>query len=195
MNTYLQSKKMKRLFTLLAFAASLICGTHCKANCNSNMNNITTDEKILFINGSPNAQGNTAALAKVLLADKEYETLQLTNYRINVFGQTLEGDQLDEVLNKMKVADVVVMGSPVYWHNICASMRTLLERFYGLIAPGTFKGKKLYFVYQGEAPTKMMIDDGEYTMSRFAGMYGFTYKGMATNKEQAQQLHEKLIKE
>ena len=53
------------------------------------------------------------------------------------------------------------------------------ERFYGPIAPGTFKGKKLFFIYQGAAPTKMMLDDGEYTMSRFAGMYGFTYEKMA----------------
>ena len=53
----------------------------------------------------------------------------------------------------MKEADVVVIGSPVYWHNICASMRTLLERFYGPIEPGSFKGKKLFFLYQG-APNK-----------------------------------------
>lgn len=92
----------------------------------------------------------------------------------------------------MKEADVVVMGSPVYRHNICASMRTLLERFYGPIEPGSFKGKKLFFLYQGAAPTKMMIDDGEYTMSRFAGMYGFSYEGMATNKSEAKALRSKL---
>lgn len=67
----------------------------------------------------------------------------------------------------------VVMGSPVYWHNICASVRTLMERFYGYVPENTFKGKRLFFLYQGAAPTQMMIDDGEYTMSRFAGMYGF----------------------
>lgn len=31
--------------------------------------------KILFINGSPNKNGNTAALAEALLKGKEYETL------------------------------------------------------------------------------------------------------------------------
>ena len=35
---------------------------------------------ILFINGSPNSNGNTAALAKELLQGKEYETLNLTDY-------------------------------------------------------------------------------------------------------------------
>ena len=43
--------------------------------------------KILFINGSPNREGNTANLAKALLAGHEYETLMLTDYRINVYGQ------------------------------------------------------------------------------------------------------------
>ena len=33
---------------------------------------------ILFINGSPNKNGNTAALAKKLLAGKEYKTISLS---------------------------------------------------------------------------------------------------------------------
>ena len=149
-------------------------------------------EKILFINGSPNRDGNTAALAKVLLEGRKYETINLNDYRLNFYGQKLEGDQLDEVIAKMKEADIVVMGSPVYWHNICASVRTLMERFYGYVPDGEFKGKRLFFVYQGAAPTKMMIDDGEYSMNRFAGMYGFSYEGMATSKSEAKTLKGKL---
>lgn len=37
--------------------------------------------KILFINGSPNRKGNTAALAEILLQGKDYETLNLTDSR------------------------------------------------------------------------------------------------------------------
>lgn len=148
--------------------------------------------KILFINGSPNKNGNTARLAGVLLAGHEYETLNLTDYRIDFYGHVTEGDQLEEVVEKMKSADVVVMGSPVYWHNICASVRTVMERFYGYMPAGAFEGRKLFFVYQGEAPTEMMINDGEYTMSRFAGMYGFDYQGMAMDERQAEALRGKL---
>ena len=36
---------------------------------------------ILFINGSPNKNGNTATLAKELLKGKEYETLNLVVFR------------------------------------------------------------------------------------------------------------------
>lgn len=132
---------MKRILTLCAMLLMLVAGASCKKNNKSMNNQIDKQEKILFINGSPNREGNTAALAKVLLEGKVYETLNLTDYRINVYGQTLDDDQFDEVYKKMKDADIVVMGSPVYWHNICASVRVLLERFYGPIEPGSFKGK------------------------------------------------------
>lgn len=152
----------------------------------------TKTEKILFINGSPNVSGNTAAMAKILLKGREYKILNLNDYRINFYGQSLEGDQFDDVLELMRQADVIVMGSPVYWHNICASMRTLMERFYGYVSENTFNGKRLFFIYQGASPSKMMIDGGEYTMSRFARMYGFSYEGMATNKDQAMELGKKI---
>ncbi len=141
-----------------------------------------------FINGSPNKKGNTAALAEALLAGKEYETLNLTDYRIGNYGQTFEDDQLVEVIAKMKEAEVVVVGSPLYWHNICGSVRNVLDRFYGLVENGVFSGRKLYFLFQGASPEKWMLEAGEYTMNRFAKLYGFEYAGMATNKNEAEKL-------
>lgn len=147
--------------------------------------------KILFVNGSPNKNGNTANLAKTLLAGKDYEQLNLADYRINSFGQELSGDQFDEVLAKIKSADVLVFGSPVYWHNISGAMRTLLDRFYGPVQSGDLHGK-MFFLFQGAAPEKWMLDAGEYTMSRFAGLYGLTYEGMATNAGEAKKLSAKV---
>lgn len=63
---------------------------------------------ILFVNGSSNSNGNTAHLAATLLAGHDYETLNLTDCRINGFGQTLPGDQFGEVIERIKQADVVV---------------------------------------------------------------------------------------
>lgn len=68
----------------------------------------------LFINGSPNPRGNTAALARKILKGTEITELNLTDYRINCYGQTLAGDQFDEVVDAMKAAELVVIGSPVY---------------------------------------------------------------------------------
>lgn len=143
---------------------------------------------ILFINGSPNKNGNTAALAAELLKDHEYETLNLTDYTIGAYGQNLPGDGLDAVIGAMKQADIVVIGSPLYWHNICGSVRNVLDRFYGKVESSELSGRKLYFVFQGAAPEQWMLDAGEYTMKRFAGLYGMTYSGMATNKNEATKL-------
>ena len=143
---------------------------------------------ILFINGSPNKNGNTAKLAAELLKGHEYETLNLTDYTIGAYGQNLPGDGLDAVIGAMKQADTIVIGSPLYWHNICGSVRNVLDRFYGKVEDGELSGRKLYFVFQGAAPEKWMLDAGEYTMKRFAGLYGMTYGGMATNENGATKL-------
>ncbi len=147
---------------------------------------------ILFINGSPNKEGNTAALAEVLLSGKEYETLNLTDYRIGSYGQNLPDDQLDEVIEKMKQSETIVIGSPLYWHNICGSVRNMLDRFYGLVQEGSLSGRTMYFLFQGAGPEKWMMEAGEYTMKRFAGLYGMEYAGMATNRSEAAELSEKL---
>lgn len=117
--------------------------------------------KILFINGSPNKNGNTAALASVMLKEKEYMTLNLTDYVIGSYGRNLPKDQLDEVIRIMEEADVIVVGSPLYWHNICGSVRNVLDRFYGRVQEGQFAGKKMYFLFQGAAPEKWMLEAGE----------------------------------
>ena len=141
--------------------------------------------KILFINASPNKDGNTAGLAKELLNGREYEILNLINYKIYAYGQEYSDDQFEEVINKIKEADTVVMGSPLYWHNICGLLRNFLDRCYGPVKQGEFSGKNLYFIMQGASPEKWMFEACEYTMSRFAGLYGFIYKGMVTNTKEA----------
>ena len=92
----------------------------------------------------------------------------------------------------MKRADTIVIGSPVYWHNICGSVRNVLDRFYGKVDDSDLKGRRLYFVLQGAAPEKWMLEAGEYTMKRFAALYGMTYGGMATSKAQAAELQRTL---
>ena len=143
---------------------------------------------ILFINGSPNKNGNTAALAAALLNGKDYTTMNLTDYVIGAYGQNLPNDGLDTVIHAIEQADTIVVGSPVYWHNICGSVRNVLDRFYGKVENGSLSGRKLYFVFQGAAPEKWMLKAGEYTMKRFAALYGMAYGGMATNKTEAKKL-------
>jgi multimeric flavodoxin WrbA len=148
--------------------------------------------KILFINGSADPKGNTASLAAALLVGHDYDTVELGTIRVYGYGQQFEDDQFGEVLEKMKAADVIVMGSPVYWHNMSGMMRNLLDHFYGPVSAGELSGKKMFFVFQGAAPEKWMLDAGEYTMKRFASLYGMEYMGMASNRREAEALAAQL---
>lgn len=147
---------------------------------------------VLFINGSPNKNGNTAALAAELLKGKEYQTLNLTDYTIGAYGQKLPGDGLDTVIGAMEKAETIVIGSPVYWHNICGSVRNVLDRFYGRVESGALQGRRLYFVFQGAAPENWMLEAADYTMERFAGLYGMTYGGMVTSRADAAKLNREI---
>lgn len=147
---------------------------------------------ILFINGSPNKNGNTVKLAKKLLIGKEYQTLNLVDYKIYSYGQNFEDDQFIEIVEAMKVADMVVVGSPVYWHNMCGSIRNLIDRFYGAVNQGALSGRKFVFLFQGAAPEAWMLEKAKYTMNRFAQMYGMEYVGMAMNNHEAENLTKKI---
>ena len=76
-------KTMKKILILMLGILNIInclAGTK-KRDTNNNEGEM---EKILFINGSPNRDGNTAALAKVLLEGRKYETIKLNDYRLNL---------------------------------------------------------------------------------------------------------------
>ena len=148
--------------------------------------------RVLFVNGSPNRNGNTAALARVLLTGKEHETLNLVDCKLYSYGQQFADDQFEEILSRMKKADTIVIGSPVYWHNMSGAVRNLLDRFYGPVSRGALSGRKLVFLFQGAAPEAWMLEKGAYTMSRFAHLYGMEYIGMATNQREAERLAAKL---
>jgi multimeric flavodoxin WrbA len=148
--------------------------------------------KVLFINGSPNYKGNTVSLALDLLKDKVFKQVNCIDFQINVYGQNLPGDQFEEILNLMRESNIIVIGSPMYWHNICGSIRTLLDRFYDHVNEGELEGKKLVFIFQGAAPEKWMLDAANYTMERFALLYGLDYLGMVTNRKEAISISKEL---
>lgn len=60
------------IITTLAFSQ---VSANCKNEIEGNKNEETAMEKILFVNGSPNRNGNTADLAKEMLEGRQYETL------------------------------------------------------------------------------------------------------------------------
>lgn len=114
--------------------------------------------KVLAINSSARKDGNTAMLLGRVLEELRKEGIETE--LIQLAGQMIEPckacwacggqgncvhrkDPFREIFDKMKAADGILLGSPVYSANISANMQALLERaaVVGDMNPGLFTHK------------------------------------------------------
>ncbi len=99
--------------------------------------------KVIAINGSARKEGNTALMIRTVLGELEKEGI-VTEY-ICLAGRMIEPckacwacrgrrncvhhkDIFQEIFEKIKEADGILLGSPVYSANISSSMQAVLER-------------------------------------------------------------------
>lgn len=142
--------------------------------------------KVLAFNGSPRKTWNTATLLNKALegAVSQGATTELThlydlNYKgcISCFACKTRGgksygkcpiqDDLAEIFKKVEQADVLILGSPIYWGRISGEMATFLERllFQYLEYDSTLHSifpKKINtgFIYTMNFTEKMLTDFG-----------------------------------
>ncbi len=123
--------------------------------------------KVIAINGSPRGNGNTSKLLKEAIegakstgADVELINLYKINYKgcISCFACKRKGgkslykciikDNLTEVFEKIKNADAIIFGSPIYLYDITGEMRSFLERLLFQYLPydkDTYLSEATYF--------------------------------------------------
>ncbi|NOW04845.1 flavodoxin family protein [Clostridium beijerinckii] len=141
--------------------------------------------KIIAINGSPRKNKNTITLLNKALegAKSQGSEIELINlydlkYRgcISCFackrkngehGRCAMKDDLTHVLEKLKTADAIIFGSPIYNMNITSGMSALLERFifsnviYSTEIPTVYPRKiQSGFIYTMGITEKYMEDTG-----------------------------------
>jgi multimeric flavodoxin WrbA len=101
--------------------------------------------RVLGINGSPHRNGNTSVMLGWVLEELETEGVETEVF--DLAGKPLAGcidcrrcfknkdrkcgvtsDALNDVIDRILVADGVVIGSPTYFCNVSASVKALIER-------------------------------------------------------------------
>jgi multimeric flavodoxin WrbA len=101
--------------------------------------------KVVAFNGSPRVKGNTATLLNVVLAELNYEGIETE--LVSLAGKTIpgcraclqcfersdghcvvEGDIVNDCIDKMHAADGILLGSPTYFSDVTAGMKALIER-------------------------------------------------------------------
>jgi multimeric flavodoxin WrbA len=99
--------------------------------------------KALAIVGSARKDGNTAALARIVLDELEKEgieteLIQLAGMEIKSCKAcykcikkkkcVIEDDVINEVIAKMIEADAIIIGSPTYFCNVSSEIKALIDR-------------------------------------------------------------------
>jgi len=101
--------------------------------------------KVVAINGSARNQGNTAILIKHVLS--QLEKVGIETELIELAGKKLQGcsacykcfdkkdghcavkgDIVNDCIDKMTESDGIILGSPIYFADITAEMKALIER-------------------------------------------------------------------
>lgn len=128
-------------------------------------------KKIIMINGSPRKHGGTAAAFGALKAGMEEAGAEVTEYGLNDLsfrgcqgcmgckrtGSCVLRDDLTAVLEDLKTADALVVGSPIYMFAISGQTSLFLNRLYSLIdgsyQPYAGKTRKFLSVYSMGSPS------------------------------------------
>lgn len=113
--------------------------------------------KVIAINGSPKADGNTAEALKIMSEELEMEGIAVET--VHIGGENIRGckgcfyctasennqcvikdDILNETALKMREADGIILGSPTYYAGISGTMKCFLDR--------AFFSSSRYFKYK-----------------------------------------------
>jgi multimeric flavodoxin WrbA len=107
--------------------------------------------KILVLNGSPRADGNTSAMVAAFVAGARENYHQITVVPVcqkNIAGclaceychtkgqgKCVQNDDLQEVYPILDEAEMIVLASPIYYYSLTGQLQCTINRFYALGKP------------------------------------------------------------
>jgi len=139
--------------------------------------------KIVCLLGSPRSNGNSSTIARSFLESAECLGAESRTFELNrltyrgcqgcyacktTLDHCILDDDLTEVLQAVKDADIVVYASPVYYGEISAQLKGFMDRTFSYLVPDYITnpqpsrlppGKKLLFILtQGQPEASMFAD-------------------------------------
>lgn len=117
-------------------------------------------KKILIVMGSPRKEGNSATLAKQVIAGAESTGAQVESFYLHGMdiqpctgcdgcrGETEKDcvidDDMQTLYPKLREADALVIASPIYWFTVSAQTKLFMDRWYA------FGGDEEYAAFAGK---------------------------------------------
>lgn len=149
--------------------------------------------KILFMNCSPNKNGNTYHIGEKVLENMKHDTLQMSDYKIYQYGQVYGDDQIGDVFNEINKVDTILIGAPIYWYTVGGTLKTFIDRLYLLPEAKVLKGKKLYLFAQGSAPDEATKKAITFLASRVATLMEMELGNVVIDTSDGSEVINKMI--
>ena len=154
---------------------------------------------ILILNGSPRPRGETAQMVEVfrLAAEAAGHTVTAMNVcRMNIHGclacefchgkgqgSCVQQDDMQEIYRLLPETDMLVLASPIYYHNMSGQLKCAIDRFYAALypeAPERLK-KAAMFLSSGDPD---VYDGARFSFEGdFLGYLGLEDLGVYTNHD------------
>jgi len=113
--------------------------------------------KVLGISGSMRKEGNTAVLVNVIL--ERCHAVGIKTEFVSLAGKkihpclgcekckerkwcVIENDDWDSIVKKILDCDVLVIGSPTYYYDVCGHLKNFIDRTYSLYHDHKLAGRK-----------------------------------------------------
>lgn len=148
--------------------------------------------KAFFLNASQNREGRTAAMGRELFGSVPFTQLNLVDFTLGGLGQELPKDQYGELWAQIIEADLLVLGTPVYWHAGTGLFHIFLDR---LVEQETaqLRGKRLILLYQGFDPAPVARELLTQLAERLASSYGMELLGVVSDDDEVQAMSQRLL--
>lgn len=150
--------------------------------------------EILVLNGSPRTNGNTAKMVEAFC-----QGAQSAGHRVTIVhvctkqiggcrgceychrkghGECVQKDDMQEVYEALKTANMLVLASPIYYHGISGQLKCVIDRFYASIYPSAPRSlKKIAMFLSSGAPNQYESAIYEYK-GNFTDYLGLKNEGV-----------------
>jgi multimeric flavodoxin WrbA len=140
---------------------------------------------IVCLYGSPRKKGNSAAIADLFCKTAETNGAVVRSYVLNQMDfkgcQACYGckrksdtcvlkDDLTEVLDAVRAADILVMASPVFYGDVSAQLKAFIDRSFSFLVPDYRTAEKPHRL-QGDKRLVMILCQGNSDEERFSDIY------------------------
>lgn len=117
-------------------------------------------KNVLIISSSPRKGGNSDTLCDQFMngakeAGNQVNKIRLAELKIDYCsacyacktkGHCVKQDDMEQIIGKMREADVIVLATPVYFYTMCARMKTMIDRTLGGAQKAGLENKEFYLI-------------------------------------------------